>query len=51
MSKDIPKQAPKRGGFKILILEDYPPDAELVKFELRQAGIEFDVDMVETEAE
>jgi PAS domain S-box-containing protein len=51
VSKDIPKQAPKRGGFKILILEDYPPDAELVKFELRQAGIEFDVDMVETEAE
>ncbi|MBM4294690.1 MAG: response regulator [Deltaproteobacteria bacterium] len=51
MSKEIPNQAPKPGNLKILMLEDYPPDAELVKFELRQAGLEFTADLVETEAE
>ncbi|MBM4275280.1 MAG: response regulator [Deltaproteobacteria bacterium] len=35
---------------KILILEDYQPDAELVKYELRQAGIPFIPKLVETEA-
>jgi PAS domain S-box-containing protein len=37
------------GDLKILILEDYQPDAELVKFELRQAGLSFIPRVVEGE--
>lgn len=36
---------------KILILEDYPPDAELVDLELREARLEFVSERVETKYE
>ncbi len=36
---------------KILILEDYPVDAELINLELRQANLEFESRRVETKDE